>query len=215
MNVMPAPPAAALAGDSNAYIQYKRDDRNYLTQLFGAQLPGIRTGFFNVHMSKGMTVQPHWHPNASEMVFVIGGELMTSVFDPFAQRLLAYRLCPGQVCLFPRGWFHWIVALSEEAHFLAVFDVPTPDIVYGSDFLKAIPPEVMSQAYGVDPGLYTQAVAPIRESAILGPPSGRHGKGTQGGGGAGQVKQPGSEKKGAASGSPQNIMHLHACPFSS
>ncbi|BCG61588.1 cupin domain-containing protein [Paenibacillus sp. URB8-2] len=172
MNSLFSSPALTLAADSNKHINYRRDADNCLTQVFGAQLPAIETGFFNAHMTKECVVQPHWHTNASELVFVISGEIVTSVFNPFTQQLMTYRLTPGQVSSFPKGWFHWITVLSEHTHFLTIFDVPTPDVVYGSDFLKAIPPEVLNRAYCVDEQNYKQAVAPLQESVILGPPPG-------------------------------------------
>ncbi|MFD1776934.1 cupin domain-containing protein [Paenibacillus rhizophilus] len=172
MNSLFSSPALTLAADSNKHINYRRDADNYLTQVFGAQLPAIETGFFNAHMTKECIVQPHWHTNAEELVFVISGEILTSVFNPCTQQLMSYKLTPGQVSVFPKGWFHWIIVLSEQAHFLAIFDVPTPDVVYGSDFLKAIPPEVLNRAYCVDEQKYKQAVAPLQESVILGPPPG-------------------------------------------
>ncbi|WP_370639033.1 cupin domain-containing protein [Cohnella sp. REN36] len=123
-------------------------------------------------MTRGFVVQPHWHTNVTELVFVIGGEVATSVFNPFSQKLMTYRLKPGQVAQFPKGWFHWIVALSDKAHLLTIFDHPTPDVVYGSDFLRFLPEEVASRAYCVNEEAYAEAVAPIRESVILGPPPG-------------------------------------------
>ena len=172
MKTVLASPDLNLAADSNAVVNYQRDHCNYLTQLFGAQLPAIPTGLFNVHMSQGIIVQPHWHTNVSELVYVISGEVATSVFNPFTQKLMSYRLKPGQVSLFPLGWFHWIVALTEHAHLLTIFDQPTPDIVYGSDFLRSIPPEVIQRAYCIQAEAYKQTVAPLQESVILGPPPG-------------------------------------------
>ncbi|WP_233500671.1 cupin domain-containing protein [Paenibacillus antibioticophila] len=159
-----------LAGDSNVVLNYKRDPHNYITQLFGEQLPAIRTGFFNIHLTKGVMVNPHWHTNASEMIFVIHGEVITSVFNPFQQRLMTYCLKPGQVAILPKGWFHWIITQSEQAHILAIFDEPTPDIVYASDFLRCTPKEVFKQAYCINEEEYERAVAPLKQSVILGPP---------------------------------------------
>ena len=173
-------PDLKLAADSNQVLNYKRDANNYITQLFGEQLPAIRNGFFNAHMSKGFIVQPHWHTNVTEMVFVISGELITSVFDPFTQKLMTYHLKPGQIVVFPKGWFHWILAESEQAHFLTIFDAPTPDIVYGSDFLRAVPQEVIQRAYCINEEEYAKAVAPLKESVILGPPPGCAVAGTAG-----------------------------------
>ncbi|MBB6672054.1 cupin domain-containing protein [Cohnella nanjingensis] len=165
-------PSLTLMADSNEVVNYKRDPHNYITQLFAAQFPPIQNGFFNVRLSRGIIVQPHWHTNVTELVFVISGEAVTSVFNPFTQRLMTYRLGPGQVAQFPKGWFHWIVALSDEAQLLTIFDQPTPDVVYGSDFLRFLPKEIAGRAYCVDEAAYAEAVAPIRESVILGPPPG-------------------------------------------
>lgn len=165
-------PSLTLMADSNKVVNYKRDPHNYITQLFGAQFPAIRTGFFNVHLSKGIIIQPHWHTNVTELVFVISGEVVTTVFNPFTQNLMTYKLRPGQVSEFPKGWFHWIVALTNNTHLLTIFDEPTPDIVYGSDFLRFTPEEIMKLAYCVNEEEYAKAVAPIQESVILGPPPG-------------------------------------------
>ncbi|MGF9697098.1 MULTISPECIES: cupin domain-containing protein [Paenibacillus] len=165
-------PNVQLAGDSNAVLNYQRDARNYVTQLFGEQLPAIQNGFFNVHMSKGIIVQPHWHTNVTEMIVLISGEITTSVFDPFTRRRMNYHLKPGQVSIFPKGWFHWFVADTDDVHLLTIFDQPTPDIVLGADFLAATPPEVAHRAYCIDEEAYAKAIASIKNDAILGPPIG-------------------------------------------
>lgn len=98
-------PNLRLAADSNQVLNYQRDPHNYITQVFGEQLPAIKTGFFNVHLTKGIIIQPHWHTNVNELVYVIHGEVITSVFDPFTQRLISYHLKPGQVSMFPKAGF--------------------------------------------------------------------------------------------------------------
>ncbi|WP_334219831.1 cupin domain-containing protein [Cohnella sp. JJ-181] len=166
-------PSLNLSADSNQKVNYAKNEQNFVTQLFAEQLPAVKTGFFNVHMSQGVVVSPHWHTNATELVILISGEVQTSVFNPFTQQLMTYRLKPGQVSQFPMGWFHWIVALTDHTYLLTIFDVPTPDIVLGGDFLRVLPPEVAARAYCVNPAAYAQAVAPIQKPVvILGPPPG-------------------------------------------
>lgn len=162
-------PNVPLAADSNAVVNYRRDPSNYVTQLFGEQLPTIENGFFNVYLSKGIIVQPHWHTNVTEMVVVISGEITASVFNPFTRERLTYRLKQGQVVVFPKGWFHWFVAETDGVYVLTIFDQPTPDIVFGADFLSATPPEVAHRAYCLDEEAYAKAVASIQNDAILGP----------------------------------------------
>lgn len=174
-------PNLSLAADSTSVLNYKLDSCNYLTQLFGEQLPAIRNGFFNVHMSKGVIVQPHWHTNTTEMIFMISGEAVTAVFNPFTRKIMAYYLRPGQVSVLPKGWFHWIIAETDGVHLLTIFDEPSPDVVLGSDFLRCTPPEVIERAYCASAEDYARAVAPIQQSVILGPPPGcilppKHGR---------------------------------------
>lgn len=164
-------PALSLSADSTEVVNTKRDSKNYITQLFGEQFPAIENGFFNAHMSKGVMVNPHWHTNATEMVFVICGELITSVFNPFTQKLMTYRLKPGQVSVLPKGWFHWIVALSDKTHFLTIFDQPTPDIVFGADLMRSVT-GVVNRAFCVNEEEYAKAVSPIKDAVIFGPPVG-------------------------------------------
>ncbi|MCQ2010295.1 cupin domain-containing protein [Sporolactobacillus sp. STSJ-5] len=171
MQVNPSDPAFRLSADSTKTITERRDTKNYISQLFGPQFPEIKNGFFNAHMTRGIIIQPHWHPNASEMVYMISGSVITSVFNPFTQKLMSYQIGPGEVSMLPRGWFHWIIALTDDVHLLTIFDVPTPDVVLGSDFLRFTPAEVMNRAYCIDPTAYAQTVAPIRKSTILGPPT--------------------------------------------
>ncbi|MCL1631682.1 cupin domain-containing protein [Sporolactobacillus sp. CPB3-1] len=165
-------PSLTLSADSTTFVAERRDARNYITQLFGPQFSAIRNGFFNAHMTRGVIIQPHWHTNASEMVFMISGSVITSVFNPFTQKLISNQIGPGQVSMLPKGWFHWIIALTDDVHLLTIFDQPTPDVVFGSDFLRFTPAEVMNRAYCVNPQIYAQAVAPIQQSTILGPPIG-------------------------------------------
>ncbi|MCJ8012913.1 cupin domain-containing protein [Paenibacillus sp. KQZ6P-2] len=170
MNVDLTSPSLNLSADSNEVVNYRRDPKNYITQLFAAQLPAVGTGFFNVYMSQGIMINPHWHTNVDELIVVITGEVMTSVFNPFTQQLMTYRLKPGQVSKFPKGWFHWLVSLTDNTFIMAIFDQPTPDIVYASDFLRFTPKEIMNRAYCVNPEEYAKTVAPITQSVILGPP---------------------------------------------
>ncbi|MBZ5750535.1 cupin domain-containing protein [Metabacillus litoralis] len=163
-------PSLSLVADSTKVLNYKLNSQNYITQMFAAQLPSIKTGFFNVHMSRGFIIQPHWHTNVNELVFIISGEASVAIFNPFTRKLMTYRLTQGQNIVLPKGWFHWIVALKDQTHMLTIFDKPTPDIVYGSDFLRFTPADIMHLAYCINPDEYNRAVAPIQASHVLGPP---------------------------------------------
>lgn len=67
--------------------------------------------------------------------------------------------------------------MTDHTHLLTIFDQPTPDIVYASDFLRFTPKEIMHLAYCVNEDEFAKAVEPIKESVIFGPPVGCCGGG--------------------------------------
>ena len=115
--------------------------------------------------------EPHWHPNADELDYVICGEVTVSILDPNTLQVCNYRLKPGQVTFIPKGWFHWIIPDTEDAHMLVYFNDGKIESVEGSDVLRLTPPEVFQQAYDIHARQFAKEVAPITETLMIGPPS--------------------------------------------
>lgn len=75
-----------------------------------------------------MTLKPgglrelHWHANAAEWGYVIGGKVRTTIIDPQGRSEIN-DFGPGDVWYFPRGHGHSIQGIGNEtAKFLLVFD---------------------------------------------------------------------------------------------
>jgi oxalate decarboxylase/phosphoglucose isomerase-like protein (cupin superfamily) len=153
---------------------FRKDTDNVIFQVTSDQLPILnRIGLDDLFMTKGHIREPHWHPNAAEMDYVVTGEVVISVLDPIRHQLLTYRVTPGQVIFIPKGWFHWIIPDTEDAHMLVYFNDGKIESVEGSDVLRLTPPEVFQQAYDIHARQFAKEVAPITETLTIGPPS-RH-----------------------------------------
>ena len=53
---------------------------------------------------------------------------------------------------------------------LAIFNAPTPEVIFGSDILRLTPSSVMAHTYCLDEQQWKQAVAPIQSTTVIGPP---------------------------------------------
>jgi quercetin dioxygenase-like cupin family protein len=150
---------------------FKQDPQNFIYQLNEKQLPVMQNlAMLDIYLSQGHTVEPHWHPNAAELVYVIHGEAIISVLNPFTSQLLTYRVTAPQVVYLPMGWWHWQIAMTDHTHLLAIFDNSAPQTVFGSDVLMKTPPEVFQLNYCVNGDKLAQVLEPIQQTVIIGPP---------------------------------------------
>ncbi|WP_232278796.1 cupin domain-containing protein [Paenibacillus sp. 481] len=128
-------------------------------------------GLLDIYLSKGNSVEAHWHPNAAELVYVIQGEAVVSILNPFTLQILTYRVKPPQTVYIPMGWWHWEIALTDHVHLLAIFDNHAAQTVFGSDVLRKTPPEVFQLIYGVNAAQLAEVLKPINQTVIIGPPN--------------------------------------------
>ncbi|QGQ46506.1 cupin domain-containing protein [Metabacillus sediminilitoris] len=115
--------------------------------------------------------EPHWHPNSWELDVIVSGEAMISIVDPDTKKLHNYKAKPGQVVFIPMAWWHWIRPITEKLHLHLFFNNDQFETAEGSDTLRLTPPKVFHAAYGVDKEKIAEALSPIKESVVIGPPS--------------------------------------------
>lgn len=66
--------------DLKDYLLFKKDDRNYINALGREQLSTIGSVFLlDVFLSNGNMVEPHYHQNASELLYCISGAAVVSL----------------------------------------------------------------------------------------------------------------------------------------
>lgn len=165
-------PDVKFAYDVNKSLFFKKDAQNYINVLGVGQLNTLgNSSILDIYLSKGNTVEPHIHQNANELVYCIQGEVAVSLINPFTNELLNYTIKPGQVVNIPQGWWHYETAAADQTHLIAIFDAPTPEVIFGSDILRLTPPEVLAHSYCLDVNKVKETLAPIKDTVIIGPPN--------------------------------------------
>ena len=87
-----------------------------VTMAFAPQFPGINTQGISMarldFAKNGGLNAPHWHPRASEILFVVNGTLLVGFVDT-TNRLWSSVLPTGGVTFFPRGLLHFQLNLAK------------------------------------------------------------------------------------------------------
>ena len=156
--------------DMNKNRLFTRNTENYINRLGRNDLNTLgNNSLLDIFMSQGHVVEPHYHQNASEIVYCIKGSAVISLINPFTQEVKEIHISPGQVANLPQGWWHWILATSDETHLLSIFDAPYPEYILGSDVLKNTPIEVLAHTYCLDANKLQSALAPLEGGIVIGP----------------------------------------------
>lgn len=151
---------------------FEKNDQNYINALGAKQLNTIGNVFLlDVYLSKGNVVEPHYHQNASELLYCITGSAVVSFINPFNNVLKNFPIKPGQVASIPQGWWHYAAATTDDTHLLAIHDTPLLQTVFGSDILRLTPPEVFAHVYCLDEAKVKDTLEPINQTVIIGPPN--------------------------------------------
>ena len=129
------------------------------------------TSLLDIYLSTGNVVEPHIHQNAAELVYCISGSAVVSLLNPFTNQILNLPIKPGQVANIPQAWWHYEIATADNTHLLAIFDAPTPEVIFGSDILRLTPANIMAHTYCLDEQQWKQAVSPIQSTTVIGPPA--------------------------------------------
>lgn len=150
---------------------FKKDAQNYINVLGIKQLNTLEsTSLLDIYLSTGNVVEPHIHQNAAELVYCISGSAVVSLLNPFTNQILNLPIKPGQVANIPQAWWHYEIASADNTHLLAIFDAPTPEVIFGSDILRLTPANMMAHTYCLNEQQWKQAVSPIQSTTVIGPP---------------------------------------------
>jgi oxalate decarboxylase/phosphoglucose isomerase-like protein (cupin superfamily) len=166
-------PSVAFSYDVNNSLLYKKDDRNYVNILSRKQLNTLgNTSLLDIFLSTGNVIEPHYHQNASELVYCVTGAAVVSIINPFTNQLHHYPITPGLTANIPQGWWHYEIATVDNTHLLAIFDAPIPEVIFGSDILRLTPADILAHTYCLDEAMVKETLAPITGQVFIGPPAG-------------------------------------------
>jgi quercetin dioxygenase-like cupin family protein len=154
--------------DVNQNRLFTRNDCNFINRLGRDNLNTLgNNSLLDIYLSKGHVVEPHYHQNATELVYCISGSACVSLINPFNNKRSDIPITPGQVANIPQGWWHWEEATSNDTHLLAIFDAPYPEYIFGSDLLTKTPPEVFAHTYSLNEKQLKKTLAPLKNQTII------------------------------------------------
>ncbi|MCU4978502.1 cupin domain-containing protein [Bacillus cereus] len=165
-------PSTNFTYDVNKSNFFRKDAQNYINVLGIKQLNTLEnTSLLDIYLSTGNVVEPHIHQNAAELVYCISGSAVVSLLNPFTNQILNLPIKPGQVANIPQAWWHYEIATANNTHLLAIFNAPTPEVIFGSDILRLTPAHMMAHTYCLNEQQWKQAVSPIQSTTVIGSPS--------------------------------------------
>jgi oxalate decarboxylase len=96
--------------------------------------------------------EPHWHPNAAELDYVITGRGRMTVFSP-GDKVDTFEVGPGEIVFVPSAYFHYIenVNANEDLQFAVFFDHERPEDIGLSGAFGAYSNEILGSVFGLQP----------------------------------------------------------------
>jgi oxalate decarboxylase len=123
-----------------------------------AALEGV--GILGFGLNPNGAVEPHWHPNSNELVYVTKGRIRGMLLSPDGQHEVHER-GEGEGFFAPMGYFHSIENIGEgEMEAIAFFDNPEMVYVGLGEAIGTISDEVLASAFHVDPSYFKRLRKP-------------------------------------------------------
>ncbi|XP_031373675.1 germin-like protein subfamily 3 member 2 [Punica granatum] len=118
--------------------------------------PGLNTlgmSFVRADLEPGGINPPHFHPRATEIVFVLEGKVYSGFVDT-QNRVFSRVIEKGEVMVFPRGLLHFQMNVGyERATILGSFDSQNPGLqrIANAVFGSGIEEGLLEKAFGLSP----------------------------------------------------------------
>jgi oxalate decarboxylase len=138
-------------------IQSKIQSKGGTVVLVNAYSFPILNGLacYSLVLRKGGVREPHWHPNAAELDYVIKGKARMTIFSPGGD-IDTFEVGPDQIVFIPTAYFHYIENIGdEELHFAVFFSCEKPQDIGISGAFGSYSNEVLGAVFDVDPKIFT------------------------------------------------------------
>ena len=113
-------------------------------------LAGNGLAIYLLALEPGAVRIPHWHPDASELDYVLSGKASIGLAFPDGE-WERFEVAEGQIAILPQGWFHYIKNEGEGTlRMLVIFSNSSPNDIGISEAFQAIPREVLGLTFNVD-----------------------------------------------------------------
>jgi oxalate decarboxylase len=122
---------------------------------------------FLLKLEPGGLREPHWHPNAWELEYVVSGKARLGVVTPQGTTDIV-DLGPGDVGFVPRGWAHYIENIGNTVMTMPiVFGNNNPDDIGLSTFFSGLPTDAFARVFNLPEQTMLKARKPGRTLFIV------------------------------------------------
>jgi oxalate decarboxylase len=135
-----------------------------VTQDLFPVLKGMALSFLSLH-PKGFR-EPHWHPNAHELNYLVKGKVRVTLLSP-GEQVDTFEMQAGDMSFLPQGYFHSIENIGEESAQMTVFfNHATPSDIGLSGCLGAYSNELLADLFHV-PTPYFESLPKFQEDLLI------------------------------------------------
>jgi oxalate decarboxylase len=132
---------------------------------------GQKAAVYLIHLAPGGIREPHWHPSAWEVNWVIAGTTRWSFVGPDSTQD-SFVAGPGDLVFAPQGHFHYFENASdtEDLYVLVVFNAETTeprDDVPLAQSISSVPADVLAAVFGVDVSAFAQLPKVMHRKPIV------------------------------------------------
>lgn len=116
--------------------------------------------------SKGC-VEPHWHTNAGELVYIVKGRSRVTILSPDG-KVEELEVSGGQGVFAPASYFHNITNIGdEEVEVIAFFNNAEPDYIGFGEVLGFYPNQMLGSIFNISPDYFDKLKKPSAPLVIV------------------------------------------------
>ena len=121
---------------------------------------------YSLLLKKGGVREPHRHPNAAELDYVVKGRARMTIFSPGGD-IDTFEVGPDQVVFIPTAYFHYIENIGdEELHFAVFFSHDKPQDIGISGAFGSYSTEVLGAVFNANPKIF-EALPKYQEDLLV------------------------------------------------
>ncbi len=140
------------------YLQYGLKDNLSVLDGLGILGFGLNT--------RGI-VEPHWHTNAGELVYIVKGKTRITILSPDGE-IEILEVNEGEGAFAPASYFHSIENVgSENVEVIAYFSHAEPDYIGIGEVMGSYPNDALASIFNVEPAYFDQFKKPSGPLVIV------------------------------------------------
>lgn len=123
---------------------------------------------YSVFLNQSGGREPHWHPNADELNYLVSGSARITLLSP-GGHVDTFDMKAGDMSFLPSGYLHSIENTGTSvAHFVIFFNHTAPSDIGFSGCLGAYSNEVLASLFGVSPKYFEKLPKLQKDLLIVG-----------------------------------------------